>query len=106
MAGPSDIVPLEDVSEVAPPRPEHAEVRPLLSELDGVASGGAVTADATTTGDGVDAASEIVAAGLAVVGMAVVGLAGVGAALEGARAVAGAGVGTTVEGEPLPPLEL
>ena len=102
MAGPSDIVPLEDVSEVAP---EHAEVRPLLSELDGVAYGGAVTADATTTGDGVDAASEIVAAGLAVVGMAVVG-AGVGAALEGARAVAGAGVGTTVEGEPLPPLEL
>ena len=103
MAGPSDIVPLEDVSEVAP---AHAEVRPLLSELDGVAYGGAVTADATTTGDGVDAASEIVAAGLAVVGMAVVGLAGVGAALEGARAVAGAGVGTTVEGEPLPPLEL
>ena len=102
MAGPSDIVPLEDVSEVAP---EHAEVRPLLSELDGVAYGGAVTAVATTTGDGVDAASEIVAAGLAVVGMAVVG-AGVGAALEGARAVAGAGVGTTVEGEPLPPLEL
>ena len=102
MAGPSDIVPLEDVSEVAP---EHAEVRPLLSELDGVAYGGAVTADATTTGDGVDSASEIVAAGLAVVGMAVVG-AGVGAALEGARAVAGAGVGTTVEGEPLPPLEL
>ena len=102
MAGPSDIVPLEDVTEVAP---EHAEVRPLLSELDGVAYGGAVTADATTTGDGVDAASEIVAAGLAVVGMAVVG-AGVGAALEGARAVAGAGVGTTVEGEPLPPLEL
>jgi hypothetical protein len=102
LAGPSDIVPLEDVSEVAP---EHAEVRPLLSELDGVAYGGAVTADATTTGDGVDAASEIVAAGLAVVGMAVVG-AGVGAALEGARAVAGAGVGTTVEGEPLPPLEL
>ena len=51
MAGPSDIVPLEDVSEVAP---AHAEVRPLLSELDGVAYGGAVTADATTTGDGVD----------------------------------------------------
>ena len=102
MAGPSDIVPLEDVSEVAP---AQAEVRPLLSELDGVAYGGAVTADATTTGDGVDAASEILAAGLADVGMAVVG-AGVGAALEGARAVVGAGVGTTVEGEPLPPLEL
>ncbi len=33
MAGPSEIVPLDDVSVVVP---EHAEVRPLLPELDGV----------------------------------------------------------------------
>ena len=32
MAGPSEIVPLRDVSEAAP---EHAEVRPELAEVEG-----------------------------------------------------------------------
>ena len=36
MAGPSEIVPLDDVSEA---EPEHAEVRPLLLEPDGVVVG-------------------------------------------------------------------
>jgi hypothetical protein len=45
------MVPVDDVSVVAP---EHAEARPLLLELDGVA-GGAITVGGTpATGDGVD----------------------------------------------------
>jgi hypothetical protein len=43
LAGPSEIVPLGDVSEA---EPEHAEVRPLLLELDGVAKGVVVVGDA------------------------------------------------------------
>ena len=46
MAGPSEIVPLDDVSEVAP---EHPAGRPL----DGAVDGGIVTVDAPASGNGV-----------------------------------------------------
>jgi hypothetical protein len=42
LAGPSEIVPLDDASEADP---EHAEVRPLLDEPDGVATGALVVGD-------------------------------------------------------------
>ena len=52
MAGPSEMVPLDDVSVVGP---EHADVRPLLLEPD-VEEGGLIRPGGGTpaTGDGVD----------------------------------------------------
>ena len=52
MVGPSEIVPLDDVSDVVP---EHAEVSPLLPETDAAVLGGAaVGAEAAAVGLGVD----------------------------------------------------
>ena len=55
MAGPSEIVPLVDVSVVAP---EHAEVRPLLPEL--------ADPPLLATGADVTAVAPLLAAGVAV----------------------------------------
>ncbi len=54
MAGPSEIVPLEDASTAAP---EHAETRPLLPKLDGAFGAIRSATDDQEAGDGADSSA-------------------------------------------------